>query len=225
MQFKSAEIKIKRAREKYGVLNFEYNVIFRVESFIKSEVQDILNEKEVQYIELFDSFNNGYNSDPGGNSAAYIRTEETKKKNSKATKEFFKNHKSHVARAVLQYTIEGDFIAEWDSARSAAKSINKEGNTITNVCNGKRNHAHGFIWRYKDEFKEIPQEIEVEDMNCSIVPVKQYTLDGEFIKEWKTITEAAQELGYSVGNFSTYCNGRNEHIYKGFKYYRKQYPK
>jgi len=31
---------------------------------------------------------------------------------------------------------------------------------------------------------------------------------------------AAEELGYSLGNFGTYCNGRNNNCYKGYKYYR-----
>ena len=35
--------KINKAREKYGVNNFEYEVIFRVSSKIYSEVIDILN--------------------------------------------------------------------------------------------------------------------------------------------------------------------------------------
>lgn len=34
------------------------------------------------------------------------------------------------------------------------------------------------------------------------------------------MSQAAMELGYSLGNFSTYCNGRNNHEYKGFLYYR-----
>lgn len=32
--------------------------------------------------------------------------------------------------------------------------------------------------------------------------------------------QAAVELGYSKGNFNTYCNGRNNHKYKGFLYYK-----
>jgi hypothetical protein len=42
--------KIERARAKYGPENFEYEVIFKVESFIEDEVKQLLNEKEIQYI-------------------------------------------------------------------------------------------------------------------------------------------------------------------------------
>lgn len=219
--------KINSARNKYGVLNFDYEVIFRVESKIQSEVHEILNDKEIQYIELFDSLDNGYNLDVGGKSASYTRTEETKKKNSEATRKYFENNPSHTAREVVQYSIEGLYIDEWDSARSAAEALQKEGSTITNVCKRKRNHSNGFIWRYKEEVTvngEVLERIDVSNINASITPVKQYTLDGKFVKQWRTVTEAAEELGYSIGNFSTYCNGRKNHVYKGFKYYRKNYP-
>jgi hypothetical protein len=32
------------------------------------------------------------------------------------------------------------------------------------------------------------------------------------------------DLGYSLGNFSTYCNGKNNNVYKGYKYYRGNPP-
>jgi hypothetical protein len=109
---------------------------------------------------------------------------------------------------------------EWESAREAAKSLNKEGSSITNVCIGKRNQAFGFIWKYKSSFEDVPEKIIIQNTKGTILPIKQYSLENKFIKEWRTMSEASVELGYSLGNFSTYCNGRNNHIYKGFKYYR-----
>lgn len=104
--------KINRARNKYGIENFEYEVIFRVESFIEDEVKSILNEKEIQYIKLFDSFENGYNSDLGGGSATYKRTEESCKKLSESVTEYYKTHESAVAKKVLQFSKDGYFIKE-----------------------------------------------------------------------------------------------------------------
>lgn len=212
--------KINNARIKYDPDNFEYEIIFRVESLIESEIKDILNQKEKQYIILFDSFYNGYNSNEGGGSGNYIRSEESCKKLSESVTNYYTTHKSSVAKEVLQFDMSGNFIQEFESARSAAKSLNKEGNTITNVCNGKRNHAHGYIWKYKREFNEVPSKIEIKTPKNSTIPVIQYSLDGEYIQEWNTLTEAANSLGFSVSNFGTYCNGKNNHEYKGFLYYR-----
>jgi hypothetical protein len=75
------------------------------------------------------------------------------------------------------------------------------------------------MWRYKSDFDSIPDKIQV-NLKSTNLPLKQYSLKGEYIREWNTMQEAAIELGFSVGNFSTYCNGRNDHEYKGFKYYR-----
>lgn len=213
--------KINRARNKYGIENFEYEVIFRVESFIEDEVKSILNEKEIQYIKLFDSFENGYNSDLGGGSATYKRTEESCKKLSESVTEYYKTHESAVAKKVLQFSKDGYFIKEWNSAAAAAKSLNKEGCSITAVCSGIRNSAFGYIWKYKDNFENIPEKLEGINPKNVTIPLKQYTLDGKFVKQWDTMSEAAIELGYSLGNFSTYCNGRNNHEYKGYKYYRE----
>ncbi len=212
--------KINKAREEFGVNNFEYEIIFKVESLIESEIKELLNLKEIQYIKLFDSFYNGYKSNEGGGSGNYIRSEESCEKLSQSVKNYYKDHKSSVAKEVLQFDMSGNFIQEFESARSAAKSLNKEGNTITNVCSGKRNHAHGYIWRYKSDFIEVPNKIKLDTTKNSPIPVKQYDLSGIFIKEWSNLTIAASELGYSVGNFGTYCNGRNNHEYKGFLYYR-----
>ena len=211
--------KINAARQKYGVNNFEYQVIFRVSSLIKEEVKEILNQKEIQYIKMFDSYYNGYNSTIGGNNTTEC-TEETREKLSQKTKDYYKMHESVVARPVLQYSIYGDFIKEWKSAREAALNLNLEASNITIVCQGKRNQAYDFIWKYKDEFDEIPLKIQIKSKKSVKLPVIQYTLDGKEVQRWPNMTIAAQQLGYSAGNFSTYCNGRNNHEYKGFLYYR-----
>ena len=211
--------KINTARKKYGVNNFDYQVIFKVSSLVKEEVKEILNQKEIQYIKMFDSYYNGYNSTPGGDNAAEF-TEETRQKMSQKTKEYYKTHESVVAKPVLQYSIYGDFIREWKSAREAALNLNLEANNITIVCQGKRNQAYDFIWKYKDNFDEIPLKIQIKSKKSTKLPVIQYTLDGEEVQRWPNMSIAAEQLGYSLGNFSTYCNGRNNHEYKGFLYYR-----
>ena len=80
--------RINNARLKYGPRNFEYEIIFRVESLIESEVNELLNLKEMQYIKLFDSFENGYNSNSGGTGDCdYKITDKTRQKLSIAATE------------------------------------------------------------------------------------------------------------------------------------------
>lgn len=60
--------KIYKAINKYGIDNFYCEV---VEENISSE---ILDDKEVFYIKLYDSFNNGYNSTPGGKGGLIVNS-------------------------------------------------------------------------------------------------------------------------------------------------------
>ena len=73
----NAGTKINKARAKYGPENFEYSVLFKIESNNEEEIIGVLNKKEIEFIELFDSFYNGYNSTKGGENS-YIRTEENR---------------------------------------------------------------------------------------------------------------------------------------------------
>lgn len=47
--------------------------------------------------------------------------------------------------------------------------------------------------------------------------VYQYTLDNKLIKEYPSVTAAAKENGYGIGNICSCCNGKYEKMY-GFKW-------
>ena len=44
--------------------------------------------------------------------------------------------------------------------------------------------------------------------------ILQFDLDGNFIKEWESISLAARYVDTSVGNISECCNGKHKHIKK-----------
>lgn len=59
--------------------------------------------------------------------------------------------KTH-GRPVGQFNDDGELIAKFNSANEAARAIGKEGNArnIRYVCEGKRKHSEGFVWKYLD---------------------------------------------------------------------------
>lgn len=60
----------------------------------------------------------------------------------------------HYKRKILQLDGEGNVIAEFDSIKSAAESINGSKGNICCACKGKyKGVAYGYYWRYKDERK------------------------------------------------------------------------
>lgn len=50
---------------------------------------------------------------------------------------------------ILQFTKDGTFIKEWQSASKAWMQLGISPSNICACCKGKRNQAGGFIWRYK----------------------------------------------------------------------------
>lgn len=55
------------AIKKYGWDSFKYEVIYRTNEIEDSKLlENTLNEKEIYYINYYDSYNNGYNMTKGG---------------------------------------------------------------------------------------------------------------------------------------------------------------
>ena len=60
---------------------------------------------------------------------------------------------------IQQFTLDGDFIQEFDSTTEAAQALGLyNGAHITECCKGKRHKCAGYIWKYKY------QEVHFEDV-------------------------------------------------------------
>ncbi len=82
-----AGLKIDRARIKYGILNFSYEVLVRNKYKTKKEAREDLDKLEIYYIRLYDSYRNGYNCTIGGSTTLGFKfTDESKEKISKSHK-------------------------------------------------------------------------------------------------------------------------------------------
>ncbi len=55
-----------------------------------------------------------------------------------------------LAKPVLQYSLEGELIAEYYSAMEAGRQNNCSQACISNCCNGKQKTAYGYMWKYKE---------------------------------------------------------------------------
>ena len=52
-------------------------------------------------------------------------------------------------------------------------------------------------------------------------PVYQYTLDGEFVKEYSSVSEVERQLGYANQNISCCCLGKYKTAYSFIWRYNK----
>lgn len=64
----------------------------------------------------------------------------------------FSGDKNPRARAVVQLTLDGQYIKTFSTAKSAAESINQRGANITICCQNPQKTAGGYKWRYADEY-------------------------------------------------------------------------
>lgn len=71
-----------------------------------------------------------------------------KLKGRKQTVEHRLNHAKSVKKKVVQYSIYGEFIKEWDSSKDVMDKLNIDKSSIIKVCKNKMKTAGGYIWKY-----------------------------------------------------------------------------
>jgi hypothetical protein len=65
------------------------------------------------------------------------------------------NYVSPKKRAVVQLSMQNEFIARYDSAADAARILNKNRKGIARACSGKRKASGGFIWLHETKYKDL----------------------------------------------------------------------
>jgi len=109
---------------------------------------------------------------------------------------------------VIQYSLQGNFIKEWNGIKGISKILNlkTDDSNITMCCKNKIKSAGSFQWRYKTE--NYPLKIESIDKNkrkgSSII---QYNLNEEVVREWSSILEAKH---YFQGDIQSCLKGRQK---------------
>ena len=118
-------------------VSIRYYQSFQVEVLYQG---DDLYNKECEYIQLYNSFVDGYNSSIGGNgSLGFTLLEESRQKISKA-----KLNKPK-SREICQYSSDGVFIKQWPTIVSAARELSLDSSTLGKCCREIRNTCGGFI--------------------------------------------------------------------------------
>lgn len=133
----------------------------------------------------------GYNCTYGGDgSLGYKRSKESIEKTILGN-----------SKVVYQYSVDGTFIRKWDSIKAVEKELGYPNNGISTCCKGKARQAYGYIWRH--EYTDTVESIKLGQG----ITVYQYSLDGNFIKEWDSLAEIENTLGFAATNISVCCKG------------------
>lgn len=115
---------------------------------------------------------------------------------------------SPYAKKVVQYDLQGNFIKTWDSIVDAENALRIRGvSSCCNDCNHVVKTVGGYIWRYfGDELTE--EYINWCNRRKTSRYIAQYSLSGELIYVFESVTTAALKAGISHSNISACCNGR-----------------
>lgn len=268
---------LNKAFKKYGLENFVFEIVAQIPFQSTKELNDVLNQLEVYYIELYNTFKDGYNATIGGEGTSYYHhSSETKRKISQSQigKKLTEEHKEkcrianlgrhHTESAkaaikkallnrdssiyekaadkmrgvkrdhemimrgavkrrkpVLQYDLQGNFVKEWEGVCciKGFKSTN-----IGACCKGKLLSSQGYIWKYK-ESNDFPMKINgIDKWQVFKKHVLQYDLQGNFISEYDSISEASRACGLNMTHIIQclkgvyYTSGRYIWRYKEGKY-------
>ena len=129
------------------------------------------------------------------------------------TKNASRGARSPFSRKVGQYSLDGTFIAEYESAGMASLATGVSVASIQSCAIGKRNRGGQFIWKYLSEPK-MKHNI-VEHIGRCGKPVLQLDKAGNFIAEYVSIGQASRKTGIDASSIAHCVKGR----YKSFKGY------
>lgn len=122
--------------------------------------------------------------------------------------------KSGRARAVIQYNLNGEQMATFESATEAARQTGGSQSKITMCCRRQRDSANDYQWRYYDDIQDV-QKIEKKFITGK--KVAQCDEEGNILKIYPSFKEAARAVNGTSSAISRVCSGTNIR-HKGYKW-------
>lgn len=208
-------IHLQNAFNKYGKKNF----VFEILEFCKD--LNHLNEREQYWIYFYKSYNSkyGFNIQLGGHSnrPSERGLEKLKLKASKRNKK------------IQQFDLDGNFIREWPSLKSASNYIGCTSSQILRTCKGELDQTHNFQFKYLDDNeRKIGKVLSLKDKSSLFIkqynvrnkskPIIQKSLDGKFITEYISIIDAVRKNNFRNSSQITNCLTKRPYCYSAYGY-------
>lgn len=192
-----------QAIRKYGWDSIKHEIV--ASGLSRSEAEKMERKFIAEY--QSDDREHGYNILKGGNvsDGGWHHTEEAKRRiaigatGRHLSKEQIQALVERRIRGVRAYDINGNFIKEYKSLTDAERETGIENSNIAACCKGKYATMSGYIFRYSDDDRPV------EPYYGKWRRVCQYTVDGEYIKTFSKITEAADAVGVHRHHITNVC--------------------
>jgi len=122
----------------------------------------------------------------------------------------------YASKPVIQYDMQGNFVKLWNCQSEAARFYNCKPSSLINCARERIKSCKGFLWRFPTG--DIPVKITVSHNRLSPRIIRQYSLQGELIREWSGFKEIMSEHPeYKAPSLSACCHGSQKTAY-GYKW-------
>lgn len=124
-------------------------------------------------------------------------------------------YKNSLKKRIFQYSLDGEFIKEWDCLKRAVEYFGTNGGSGFRDSINKGNQCKGYLWSY-EKVDKLPKHVGFKYLHNYYMITKD-----DFTKVFKTKEEIDEFFGKKVyhGNISSCCNGKLK-TYLGYKWLR-----
>mgnify|MGYP003641889617 CR=1 FL=1 len=208
-RYGKGSIILRNAINKYGIDNFNFEVVEKVdvEGLSDGEAKELLTSVEQKWLDNEKPYlkENGYNQQSVAKPNILIkRPEDYGKLISK-----IKIDNNHCGKGVIQYNLDGELIKEWKSAAQIERVLGYHAENISGCCIKKQKSSNGFIWGFKGTM--ITTEV-INDANKSkrLSTVRRYDLNGIQIDTFENTKDASEKTGLSWSAIRQACSGHRK---------------
>jgi group I intron endonuclease len=109
-----------------------------------------------------------------------------------------------VQKSVYQYNIStGVLVNKFSNLTDAGATVNLTKQDLSKVCLSVNKVSNGFVWSYSSTYP-----IHINDNRRKVV--QQLTLEGEFLTEYKSVSEASKLTGCNKTSIAKVCRGERQ---------------
>lgn len=106
-------------------------------------------------------------------------------------------------RKIIQLSLEGNFIKEWESISEAAKNLKTSTGNINLVIKGKKKTIVGYVFVYKEDYNPT-KEYSTESCRTSL-KVGMYDSNMNLLVEYKNTRDASKKTNLGITKISRVC--------------------
>ena len=117
-----------------------------------------------------------------------------------------------IMKTIYQYSIEdGVLVGKYDCLKDAGNAVGAFKSSISKAALEVNKTCNGYYWSYSSTFPNHLKDLRKKK-------IQQFTLDGEFVNEFNSVSEASKQTGYNKTSIAKVC--RSERKSSGGYYWK-----